>query len=221
MDIAVQSGLVQAGQYEVIRAAGDVKFAHGVRFLLLKLQGSLRAPELVGKSMQCDGDVLCDGDLCVDNVHGHGSLQVAGNGWCDAVTFTGLFDIAGILRCQTHLEVNGKLISERLISADTARLNGVLQGKELHARDLQLRPLEAPLLERLSLRRYTGTSTATVVQGESVEVHRLNCRSISAASVYLGPECKVDQITFEKDLGIASTAQVQVVRDRRIRHAQD
>lgn len=220
MDITIRTGLVQAGQYGIIHVKGDVEFDCGVRFRLLELHGSVYTPELIGHRVQCNGDIMCDGNMQVGGIHGHGSLRIDGDGWCDTLQFTGLLDVAGILHCNERLEINGKLINKRLIRADTAHLNGVLHGKELRTRDLRLRPLDSALLTCLAIRRYTGSSSALNVRGESVEVHRLSCHSINASSVRVGAECWVEKIVYDKSLDISPTAHVTSVHDSSKRQAQ-
>lgn len=188
-------GRVRPGNYRHLWLDGECEIDGDVTFETCTVSGVVTMAACAGGRLVCRaGLVVCRGDMRVATVEGHGGLLAGGGLDCDRFEFTGEALVAGTLDCARTLSVRGRLVSRRAVRADSIELEGILDGRDVHARSLMVKPLRGMMLERHRIGGRPSGSRARTIVGTTVTVAGMECETLHARTASLSEHCRVARL---------------------------
>ncbi len=201
-------GVIAPGNYGILTLNGSHTLEHGVCFATLILRGSARLRHCAGGRIVCDsGSLNCDGPIRVDSVSGAGHLHTRGDLHCMLMDFTGVFDGTGDVLCDTDLRFVGALVGERSITAGRLNASGVFDARAVKADDITIEPFDSGLFARHGITHFSRVSEIRDITGSKVEITRVRCQRIRAATVIIGEHCDVDHVIYRDECRLSPSSQ--------------
>jgi len=204
-------GHVRNGNYGLITVTTRTTFADDVRFRTTMVTGTLEANTIAGNQLIVDnGTVRCSGDVHVERIAGRGRIITDGSIICGGIELTGDLHSGGDITCNDDLLVKGSLTS-RHIRARNILLHGVLQGHRINGSSLEIRPLRSAMFTRFDMLKYEGGSSASHIDVNKIEAHRLTCRTLQAGTAILCDNSMVEHAICSTSIGLDRTSCVMLV----------
>ena len=152
----------------------------------------------------------CSGDVHVERIAGRGRIITDGSIICGGIELTGDLHSGGDITCNDDLLVKGSLTS-RHIRARNILLHGVLQGHRINGSSLEIRPLRSAMFTRFDMLKYEGGSSASHIDVNKIEAHRLTCRTLQAGTAILCDNSMVEHAICSTSIGLDRTSCVMLV----------
>ena len=108
-----------------------------------------------GGTVECKaGRMVCTGDMDVRSIGGYGEIHVSGRLSCQTLRFVGVVRADEDLVCAGDVTVDGILSNDRIISATSVTLRGVLESTDVRTDTLSIEPLHSMMLTRHAMGEY-------------------------------------------------------------------
>ena len=91
-------------------------------------------------------------------------------------------------------------------------LHGVLQGQRINGSSLEIRPLRSAMFTRFDMLKYEGGSSASHIDVNKIEAHRLTCRTLQAGTAILCDNSMVEHAICSTSIGLDRTSCVMLVK---------
>ena len=179
------TGHVRNGNYGLITVTTRTTFADDVRFRTTMVTGTLEANTITGNQLIVDnGTVRCSGDVHVEHIAGRGRIITDGSIICGGIELTGDLHSGGDITCNDDLLVKGSL---------------------------EIRPLRSSMFTRFDMLKYEGGSSASHIDVNKIEAHRLTCRTLQAGTAILCDNSMVEHAICSTSIGLDRTSCVMLV----------
>ena len=159
--------------------------------------------DITASKISIEGIFNCNGNLNADKFSCEGTSQIKGNIRANEIDVSGVAEIKGRVEadkimCEGVIRVDGE------ISADLVQARGAIVAHEILGDKVVIRSEVRSFLRRF-LHKYERVN---FVEATTVELHRVNAKTVNGHDIYIGHKCKIDRIDCDGTLFIDPTAEV-------------
>ncbi|RBP98097.1 hypothetical protein CRD60_02740 [Bifidobacterium aemilianum] len=137
----------------------------------------------------------------IGQVIGHGDLWVEGDLLCGSFNFIGHVHVTGHIVCDTSFQHTGSLDCRSLEAGELLDLHeSTISVVAMYSPLITIHGFQSPLLNRLGTEHERLDTPVGSISCRELKAGDLQCASVEADDVELTGSCRVEKVTYGKDI---------------------